>query len=723
VLRVFLIVSVLVPRDTGAESGPQDPPPRFGSGAEVVVLDVVVRDKNGRTVRNLRADEVEVFEDGVRQEVLSFRLRAAGAEPPAATPSPDESATAAVSPTPPATRRDDDARHVNLVSLVFDQLGPDGRRLARDAGLALAKLTDRPDLLVSVFQIRESLELVQQFTADRELLRAAVRSATGAVSTQYTDATELLEKAAEREAEAQRRFESMGPIASVSDMINAARLGQEADMARMTVDALRLTQTLQRDQQGQSSLYSLLALSKQQQRLAGRKTILFFSEGVQVPPTLEHVLKAAISAANRANVAIYTVDARGLRDEKSFDATRDTLQQAVTASQRQMQSRGVGPVTREQVLALETAESALRMEVQGVLADLASSTGGRLIANTNDIRQGIERAVGDLHGYYEVVYAPSDGRYDGHFRRIEVKVSRRDVRVQSRSGYFALPPGEGTATFAYEVDLLRALRAFPSPADFPVRASSFRFGPEGLGVRHTLVVEVPLAGLRMEPDERGAIDRLHFSILAVLRDLDGSVVEKLSQDSPIFVPHAQRSALEQGNAVFLRSFSVPPGRYTLETAVVDQLAKRYATTRSVLEVGRPNPGLAVSELALIKRAEPVPAGALPSEDPFRQGDTRLVPWVEEPTVHPGEALSIFLVAYPRADGPRGDVLLEFIREGRIVAQSLAEMPKPGEAGRSSFVASVPMKDLPPGRYEVRVLLKQGGLLAHRRATFVLVSTS
>ena len=74
----------------------------------------------------------------------------------------------------------------------------------------------------------------------------------------------------------------------------------DADMARMAVDALRLTQTLQREQQGHSSLYSLLALSRQQQRLAGRKTILFFSEGIQVPPTLEHVLSAAISEANRA---------------------------------------------------------------------------------------------------------------------------------------------------------------------------------------------------------------------------------------------------------------------------------------------------------------------------------------------------------------------------------------------------------------------------------------
>jgi VWFA-related protein len=695
-------------------------PPQFRTGSEVVVLDVVVRDHKGRTVRDLRESELEVYEDGVRQQVLSFRLRAAGQEPAAGQGKDAEpAAPSAVSSALREARGDADARHVNLVTLVFDQLGPNGRKVAREAGMALASLTDRPDLLVSVFQIRESLKLVQQFTADRELLRAAVRVATGENATQYTNATEQLEEAREREAEARRRFESAGTINSVADAINLARIGQEVDMERMTVDALRLTQTLQREQQGHSSLYSLLALSRQQQRLAGRKTILFFSEGIQVPPALEHVLLAAISEANRANVAIYAIDARGLQDQDRFEATRQTLQQAADAAQRQMLSRGVGPVTREQVLSLENAESALRMDVQGVLADLAESTGGRLIANTNDVRHGIERAVGDLRGYYEVVYAPAKVEYDGRFHRIEVKVARNDVLVQSRSGYFALPPGEGTATFAFEVDLLRALRVFPPPQAFPLQVATFRFGPEAGGVRHSFVVQVPLAGIEMRPDDRGETDRAHFSLLAVLRDPTGAVVEKWSEDQPLFLPRSQRAALLRGNAVFLRSFVLAPGRYTLETAVVDQLAKRYSVRRTLLVVDHPPPGLVASDVALIKRSEEVAAGALASEDPFRQGRTRLVPWVGEPHVLPGDALSLFVVAYPRADRPRLDALVEFVRDGRVVEQSLSEVPPPAEEGRATFVAPVPMKDLTPGRYEVRLLLKQGGLVALRKASFVL----
>jgi len=699
-------------------AGAQEPPPRFGGGTEVVLLDVVVRDKKGRTVRDLRPEELQVLEDGASQEVLSFRLRATGEEPPADAA---RDATAPVSAgTTASARRDDDARHVNLVTLVFDQLDVDGRKIARQAGLTLAELTHQPDLLVSVFKVRERLQLVQQFTTDQAVLERAVREATGEVNTQYMSATDALERATAQEAEARQRLDSaMSGATSAMEAATLARLGREVDMARMAVDALRLTDSLQREQQGRSSLYSLLALARQQQRLAGRKTILFFSEGLQVPPSLEHVFRATISEANRANVSIYAIDARGLTEERNLEAAKKALDQAAAASMRQNMTRGVGPISKEQVLSLDTAESALRMDLQGVLRDLATSTGGALIANSNDVRRGIERAVGDLRGYYEVVYAPPARPYDGRFHRIEVKVTRPGIIVQARSGYFALPPGDGTATFAYEVDLLRALRLLPLPEEFPVHTTAFRFGPEGDGVRHTLVVEVPLAGMTFQPDERGETDRAHFSILALLRDPTGLVVEKFSEDSPVFLPRDKRDALKQGNAVFLRSWNALPGRYTLETAVVDQLAKRYSVRRTVLEVAKPVAGLAASEVALIKRAEPVAAGALVSDDPFRVGETRLVPWLQEPHVKPGEALSLYLVAYPRRSGERADVLLEFLRDGRIVGQSLAELPPPAANGRSPFVATVPMQELAPGAYEVRVLLKQGGLIAHRKAHFVL----
>ena len=104
-------------------------------------------------------------------------------------------------------------------------------------------------------------------------------------------------------------------------------------MAAVVAGILRFTNSIQRQQQGQSSLYPLLGLVKAQSRLAGRKTLIYFSEGLVVPKNLEEVFKTTISEANRANVTVYRVDARGLSSARDSDATRDQLLQAARTSQ------------------------------------------------------------------------------------------------------------------------------------------------------------------------------------------------------------------------------------------------------------------------------------------------------------------------------------------------------------------------------------------------------
>ena len=473
----------------------------FRVDTEVVLLDVVVRDKKGRSVRDLRPDEIEVYEDGVRQQVGNFRfldsraigeaLEDAQATAPSGAPAP-----AAAPPPKPG-----ESRHLNLVTLLFDQLGPSGRGTARKAALSFLELENRPDVYVSVFQIGESLRLLQQFTTDRDVVGHAVEYATGQLDTQYTRATDRLAQTAARANALRDQLESVTSAGTgLGASTAAAQLGQEVDMANMAVNALRLTDTLQREQQGHSSLFSILSLAKQQQPLAGRKTILFFSEGLQAPPTLDHVLLAAISEANRANVSVYAVDARGLSTVSDTAAARATLDEAVATSMRQQMLRGFRLFTREEMLISDTAESALRMDTIGTLEQLAESTGGLLISHTNDVRAGIARAVGDLRGYYEVAYSPANLEFDGRFRKIALKVTRPGVTVQTRSGYFAMPPGEGTATFSYEVQLLKALRSPDPPHDLPVRTRALPLRPGG---GRTALHGGPGAAARRDPVREG----------------------------------------------------------------------------------------------------------------------------------------------------------------------------------------------------------------------------
>jgi VWFA-related protein len=705
---VTAALGLLVAVPPGASA--QEPPPDlqtkvFRVETEVVVLDLVARDKKGHTVRDLRAGEVQIFEDGVKQETSGFRFldtRAAGVVVE------EDLAAAKGAPHPPAATSAE-SRHLNLVTMVFDQLGADGRQIARKAALDFLDLADRPDVFVSVFQVSESLKLVQQFTTNRDLVRDGVMTATGQVATGYTPATDAL-VGATREAEQMKDLlQAVGQnINSAAGASAAAQIGQQASMAEMAVDALRLTETLQREQQGRSSLFALLALAKKQQILAGRKTILFFSEGLQAPPSLEHVLASTISEANRANVSVYAIDARGLLTSNQLEATRAMLNQASATSQRQQLLRGQVPVTREEMLIADNAEASLRMDVQGALADLAEGTGGLLIANTNDMRASLTRTVGDLAGYYEIAYSPTNREYDGHFRRISVKVTRPGVTVQARSGYFAVPPGEANLTFPYELDLLKVLRGSPAPHEFPLRTRAFHFGYEQGSLRHTLVIEMPLRGVAFEDDPKTREDRAHFSFMGLVRGPGGLVAQKFSQDYPFSVPRSRLEALRQGNAVFLRSFVLAPGKYSLETAAMDQRSRRASVERSTVDVPEPRPSLLLSSLAVIKRVEPVSEGALASEDPFRLGGSRIVPFVGEAEIAPGSPLNIFLVAYPQPQAlGTPELILEVRRDGKLVGRSQPPLPAPDAQGRIPYIASIPAEGLKPGLYQVRAVLQQG----------------
>jgi VWFA-related protein len=702
----------------------QPPPPPelrrdvFRVDTEVVLLDVVARDKKGRTVRDLRPDEVEVYEDGVRQEAGSFRFLDSRAIGEALEDAASEAPSLPTAP-PAEPVRPGESRHLNLVTFLFDQLGPDGRNIARKASLSFLEIENRPDVYVSVFQIRDSLKLVQQFTTDRESVRNAVLHATGEVDTQYTAATERLAEEVDR-ANALR--DQVGALttagAGQATAGSAAQLGQAMALANMAVNALRLTDTLQREQQGQSVLFAILALAKQQQALAGRKTILFFSEGVHAPPQLEHVLTTAISEANRANVSVYAVDSRGLSTVSDTAAAKATLDEAVQTSMRQQTARGFNPVTREEMLIADTAESSLRMDTVATLEQLAESTGGMMISRTNDVRAGITRAVGDLRGYYEIAYSPTNRTFDGRFRKITLKVARPGVSVQTRSGYFAMPPGEGTATFPYEVRLLEAMRADPAPQDLPIHSRAFRFGTEAGGRRYTVVLELPLRSVRFEPDRDPAFERAHFSFMGILRASWGGVAAKFSHDAPLWLPRNRHDQLMGGNAVFMRSFTLPEGRYRLETAAWDQQSGGMTVSHSRLAVSASSPSFGLSSLAVVKRAEPVARGVLASDDPFRAGEARIVPWVSEADLAASSEIGLFFVAYvPKGGTEAPQVTLEFLRDARVVGRAEPTLPPPDAEGRIPYVVSLPAGRFGPGRYEVVAELRSGSLRAWERTSF------
>jgi VWFA-related protein len=246
-----------------------------------------------------------------------------------------------------------------------------------------------------------------------------------------------------------------------------------------------------RDQEARASVYSLLGIVNDLRKVPGRKTVLYFSEGLQLPNSVWHVFTSIIRTANRGNVSIYSVDARGLRSTSDTAAATGMMASA-GANVGPLYSGSVAAVTRGEAVAADAGLDALRANTQLAMKELADSTGGFLTANTNDLRVPLRRALQEMANYYEITYRSSNQRYDGQYRKIEVRVRRPGLGVRARDGYFAFPPDQEQALLPYELPLLKAISERPQPRGVGYRATAYRFHPGEEGVKLALVVQTPL---------------------------------------------------------------------------------------------------------------------------------------------------------------------------------------------------------------------------------------
>ena len=152
---------------------------------------------------------------------------------------------------------------------------------------------------------------------------------------------------------------------------------------------------------------------------------------------------------------------------------------------------------------------------------------------------------------------------------------------------------------------------------------------------------------------------------------------------------------------------------------MDQQSRQRGVAQAPIAATLPS-GLAISTPAFIKRTESISPGALPSSDPFRVGETRMVPYVIIPEVRSGD-LPLFLMVYPAAtEPPPASVLLEFSRQGKVTGRSTPSLPAPDKQGQISLVAPIPVSRFLPGDYDVRVSVQQGSQTADESVKFTVL---
>jgi VWFA-related protein len=717
-----LILIVLMIGAAATMSVAQQTPPssldtqtNIRSTSQEVLLDLVVRDKKGRFVKDITSKDIEISDDGAPQTIRSFRLVTAGEAGSAATA---PGSKAGVTPTSAV----DPLRQVRIITLVFDRLGTDGRNNARAAVNDLLKSETGPNLFFAVFSIDQRLSILQQYTTDKDLIRKATAKVTSSASSLYKSESDQIEQELKTVATQDAANASVPTPAGAAP--NGGALASVA-LAQLTLQMLQFSQTMDRTLQGRSTLFALKSLITQQYRLPGRKTLLYYAEGMYIPPEYTEEFQGLISNANRANVSVYGIDARGLTTFSQNGAAGSLLTQAVGSS-RSQQGAHEGAVTRDQATTLDRGEESIRANSQNSLAEISEKTGGFMIANTNDVRSNLRRIAEDVDTHYEIAYSPDIRNFDGHFRKIAVHVDRPDVRLQSRSGYYALPFVAGQSLLPYELPMLNALTAAPFPRDIPFRSAGLHFKsstgePEGV-----VVMDIPLEGIEFTKDEAKHVYQTHFSVIAMFKDAQGSVVRKFSQDIPRQEPLDKIEAFKMGHFIYSQHAPLPAGRYTLETAVIDRSSGKLGARKAAILIPPTSQSLGISSLVRVRSITPPEPGeaallADRLDDPFQVEAGKVSPGLDDTAkAGPGSVLSVFFTVYAQPGSQTApDLGVEFLQDGKPIGRGNPKLPPPDSRGKIPYIASTPLDSFKPGQYEMRVTVSQSGKTAMERTIFTI----
>ena len=724
----WLLVVPAMGQTTPVESGST-----IRSTATEVLLDVIVRDKRGKPVKNLKAGEVEVLEDGVRQEIRTVRfVGARDVQQQKKLPVPAGTVSRPL-------------RATNVVCIVFHNLDPLSRHRAIEAVQEFLGNEMQPDTYFGVFNLDDRLTAVHPFTTDRAAVLKAAKSAFAVRPSDFNTASEALLTASPNRVTVTVAVDNVAHTATTGIAVTGGEVSKSSVIGADVntgagANALRGDQVQERTTfsniSGMRETDKIVTMLDQLGSLPGRKTVLLATTGLMTtgdPDRFEWIL----GKAQQSGVTVYPLDISGLKEMSSAQAGNLALGEVANVSRSQTQIARVGDAgsqssslaeAKQKSLQGDNMQNAVRTsDLQASLRELAEGTGGFLIANTNDYRKSFQKLYDDVQSHYEVAYRSSFDKYDGRLRKIEVKLARPELSVESRTGYFAVPDIKGApALLPYELMGLGVLSTDPLPHAFDFRTAVFEF-KDGSVSRNALALELPGTSLQARPIADRKTQFLHASILALVKNASGQIVDKFSVDAPYEIPDANLAAVQATPLTYTHPLTLPPGQYTLETAVIDreghvpagELASRVgrsSTSKVAFENAQPRKTVDLSSVLLVQRMEPI-SGAADATDPLVLRGNRIVPLLAN-SIPADLKPFVYFVVYPdkgSSEKPKIDV--EFLVDGKTLAKQTADLPAPDPSGSIPMVVRAATH---PGNCELRITALQGTGSATRSVAYNVV---
>lgn len=640
---------------------------QFRVQSELVLVNVTVKDKSGNIISNLKPEDFTILEDNKQQKVISFDLENMDAvatqnvaqTQPLANPSSGPASPAAAPSAPINPFKDR-----RLIVLFFDlsAMQPDEIDRAVTSAEHYVDTQMAPADLVSIVSLGSALLVNQDFTADHDLLKKQLQAFSTGSGQGYEEGT-------------------TGTTEGTPDT------GQPFTADDTEYNIFNTDRRLE----------ALRSVAEKLSHLEQKKSLIYFSSGMdRTGIENQSELRAAINAAIRSNLAIYSMDLRG-------------LQAIVAGGEAQNASlRGTSAYSGQSMInALNS-----NFTTQETLVTLASDTGGRAFLDSNDFTQVFKGVQQDTSTYYLLGYHSTNPARDGRYRRITVKVNRPGVKVDYRRGYYAPADYQHSTKEDKELQLQEELASELPATDLPLYLSAAYFRIEAS--KFFIPISLVVPGSQIPFTRSSDRDKATLDVIGVVLDTQRNPVTRIRDTVKLAVDAT--SQVQKKNVQYNTGLSLPPGKFQLKFVVRENQTGRMGSFETDIEIpDLKSQPLKMSSIVLASQLQAAKKNSTGS--PLIHDGQEIIPNVTH-VFSSGQHLLLYYevydpgqstVATPGATSSKKNIHLLsnvafFQGKSQVYQSSLVELSELNASDRKAgvFQLNLPLNQLKPGFYTCQV---------------------
>jgi VWFA-related protein len=536
------------------EMSQKDEPALFKARVNLVQVPVVVRDKAGRAVGNLKKEDFQLFDKGKPQYIARFSMESATGRVKGAIETKVDTAPETLPPSDTPDR---------FLAYLFDDVHTSFANLAqvRDAvkrhmDTAL-RTTDRAAIYTT------SGQTIQDFTDDRDALHKTLallrpRPVTGQGQSRCPNMTFYIADLIENKNDQQTLDAVVADVMACQNMT--------PDMRQQAIQIAHSSARQELSAGDHESRLALRVISDLVRRMAampGQRTIILLSSGFLTLAEHSTAKSEVMDRAIKANVLINALDARGLYTD-SPDITRP----------------GANLQTQTMLSRMDRENARANSDV---MAELASGTGATFFENNNDFDEGLRRLAAAPDYYYLLAFSPQNLRMDGSFHALKVTVAKtiHDVAVNARRGYYA-PTHMEDAKETARRELEEALFSREEMSDIPVDFGTQFFKPDADSAKLSVLVKLDVRKLRFRKEEDR--NKNEVTIVCGVFDRNGVYVTGIQK---LIEMRLLDETLEKrlGNGITIRNtIDVKPGKYSLRIVVREAEGQMMSARNGAVEI-------------------------------------------------------------------------------------------------------------------------------------------